>query len=243
MQRKTALKPVKQIAAHELVLDQLRRAIESGQFRPGDRLPSERDMAEQLDVSRTTVRSAVGILEREGHLSVRRGRGGGFMVQTPPRDSETLQEILRQSREEIRGAFDFRVIVESAAARLAAERCTQTEIINLRALLDGMGSALEIALAEQTAHHAAQFQSIDSAFHLGIAAAAKNPQLSESVMTARRQMWMPVGGLFGRLEENANDYHEELLNAIESGDGDGASSIMRAHIRATQQTLEKWLER
>ncbi|MDR7290463.1 winged helix-turn-helix domain-containing protein [Mycolicibacterium senegalense] len=60
---KPALVPVRQIAAHELVVDQMRRALELGQFRPGDRLPTERELSDMLDVSRTTVRAAVGVLE------------------------------------------------------------------------------------------------------------------------------------------------------------------------------------
>lgn len=80
---KPALVPVRQIPAHELVVDQMRRALELGQFRPGDRLPTERELSEMLDVSRTTVRTAVAVLEREGLIAVRRGRGGGFTVQAP----------------------------------------------------------------------------------------------------------------------------------------------------------------
>lgn len=243
MSSKTALKPVRQIAAHELVLDQMRRAIEAGQFRPGDRLPSERDMAEQLDVSRTTVRAAVSVLEREGLLVVKRGRGGGFIVRAPQSDPDTARVMLMKNREAIRSAFEFRAIVESAAARLAASRRTDSQILTLRALLESMNTSLGICLADQTAHNVAQFQSIDSMFHLGIAAAAHNPQLSEAVLSARRQMWTPVGALFGRLETNANDHHDEILDAIEAGDGDLAGERMESHLLDTRQTLESWLNR
>jgi GntR family transcriptional regulator, transcriptional repressor for pyruvate dehydrogenase complex len=70
-------------------------------YRPGDRLPSERDLAELLTVSRTTARAAVAVLEPDGLISVRRGRGG------------------------VRDALDYRSIVESGAARLAADRMTE----------------------------------------------------------------------------------------------------------------------
>jgi GntR family transcriptional regulator, transcriptional repressor for pyruvate dehydrogenase complex len=239
----TMLTPVRQIAAHELVVDQMRRAIESGQFRPGDRLPSERDMADQLDVSRTTVRAAASVLEHEGLLVVKRGRGGGFIVQAPTSDPDTARVMLMQNREAIREAFEFRSIVESAAARLAAHRRTEDQILTLRALLDDMTASLEVCLAEQTAHHVAQFQALDSRFHLGIAAAAHNPQLAEAVMSARRQMWMPVGSLFGRLEPNANDHHDEILDAIEAHDGDRANERMESHLSDTRRTLESWLTR
>ncbi len=243
MQTSDTLQPIRQIAAHELVLDQVRRAIDAGQFRPGDRLPSERDMSEQLDVSRTTVRAAISVLEREGRLLVRRGRGGGFIVQAPPTDPEAARLTLMRNREAIRDAFDFRAIVESAAARLAALRRTDRDILTLRSLLRSMDDSLAVCMTDQTAHNVAEFQSLDSAFHLGIATSARNQQLYEAVSSARQQMWMPVGSLFGRLETNANDHHDELITAIESRDAEAAGRIMEEHVLATRKTLESWLKR
>lgn len=243
MQPTSTLQPVRQIAAHELVLEQMRKALEAGQFKPGDRLPSERDMAEQLDVSRTTVRAAVAVLEREGLLLVRRGRGGGFIVQAPQVDPDSSRHMLLKNREAIRNAFDFRTIVESAAARLAAARREEGDVEALRGLLEKMNSHLDLCLSDQTAHHVAQFQAVDSEFHLGIAAAARNPLLLEAVLTARRNMWTPVGSLFGRLERNANDHHDEIIDAIEAGDAERAGEIMEAHIFETRSTIESWLDR
>lgn len=172
MRNESALKPIRQIAAHELVLDQIRRSLEAGQFRPGDRLPTEREMADQLDVSRTTVRAAVAVLEHEGLLTVRRGRGGGFVVQTPQLDPDLARVMMRKNQQEIRDAFDFRSIVESAATRLAATRRTGADVATLRALQQSMEASLRDCLAEQNAEHTARFQALDSAFHLGIAACA-----------------------------------------------------------------------
>jgi len=243
MTQKSTLKPVRQIAAHELVLDQMRRSMESGQFRPGDRLPAERDMAEQLSVSRTTVRTAISILEREGLITVRRGRRGGFIVQAPDYDTDAHRDAMRRNRQAIRDAFDFRTIVESAAAELAAQRRTRSDITALRRLLGEMEGALRTSLDDQTAHHVAQFQALDSAFHLGIAEAARNAQLAAAVADARWNMWIPVGSLFGRLEPNANDQHEEILAAIEAKDSAGAMARMTEHIAGTRRTMEAWLKR
>jgi DNA-binding FadR family transcriptional regulator len=236
------LSPVRQIAAHELVLDQLRRSIESGQFRPGDTLPSERDLAEMLAVSRTVVRAAIYVLEREGLIVVRRGRGGGFIVQAPVYDAGTERE-LRKNRVAVRDAFDYRVIVEGAAARLAASRRTARELTQLRRLLKNMETALEASLEDQTPHKVIEFQALDSEFHLGIARAARNPSLFEAVSDARSKMWLPVGAIFGRLEDNANDRHEDVLDAIEKKDGEAAAACMQAHINDTRRTLESWLKR
>lgn len=237
------LSPVRQVAAHELVLDQIRRSIESGQFRPGDRLPTERDLAEMLEVSRTVVRAAVAVLEREGLIIVRRGRGGGFIVQAPSYDAAEMQRMLRENKAAIRDAFDFRVIVETAAARLAAERRRAKEISELRKLLRSMDEAIKASLEDQTPHKATEFRALDTSLHLGIARAARNPSLYNAIQDARREMWAPVGAVFGRLEENANDRHEDILEAIDAGDADRAADTMEAHINDTRHTVEAWLKR
>ncbi|WP_166904910.1 FadR/GntR family transcriptional regulator [Mycobacterium sp. DL440] len=240
---KPALVPVRQIAAHELVVDQMRRALELGQFRPGDRLPTERELSDMLDVSRTTVRAAVAVLEKEGLITVRRGRGGGFTVQAPHYDAAQMRRELRRNKREIRDAFDYRVVVETGATRLAAERRRATDVTGLRKLLKGMEAALQTGMNDQSAQHTTDFQTLDSAFHLGIAEATQNERLLEAVADARRRMWLPVGAIFGRLEPNANDYHESILEAIANRDPELAAAQMAAHINDTRHTVESWLKR
>jgi GntR family transcriptional regulator, transcriptional repressor for pyruvate dehydrogenase complex len=238
-----ALSPVRQIPAHELVVDQMRRALELGQFRPGDRLPTERELSEALDVSRTTVRAAVAVLEREGLIAVRRGRGGGFTVQAPVYDAAQMRRELRANKRAIRDAFDYRIVVETGATRLAADRRRNADLAALHKLLSGMDAALETALSEPSAHHTTEFQTLDTAFHMGIAQAAQNDRLLDAVADARRRMWLPVGAIFGRLEPNANDFHESILEAIENREPEVAAARMEAHINDTRHTIESWLKR
>lgn len=237
------LVPVRQIAAHELVLDQMRRSMESGQFRPGDRMPTEREMAEMLDVSRTTVRAAVAVLEREGRIEVRRGRGGGFIVRSPDYDPAEARRQLRANKVATRDAFDYRVIIESGAARTAAERRRASDLAELRRLLTAMERALRASLEDQTPQKVTEFQTLDTAFHLGIARASQNMHLQEAVRDARSKMWLPVGAIFGRLEKNANDHHEGILEAIEDKEPDTAANRMTEHINDTRHTIERWLKR
>ena len=70
------MEPVRKIAVHELVVNRLRRAIHLGDYLPGDRLPSERDIADRLEVSRESVREAIRVLESEGYVVSRRGAIG-----------------------------------------------------------------------------------------------------------------------------------------------------------------------
>jgi GntR family transcriptional regulator, transcriptional repressor for pyruvate dehydrogenase complex len=237
------LEPVRQIAAHELVLDQIRRSMDAGQFKPGDRLPAERDMAEMLDVSRTTVRAAIAVLEREGRISVRRGRGGGFLVLEPTYDAAEARRQFRRNKVAVRDAFDFRVIVETGAARFAAERRKAADLPKLADLVTRMDDAIKASRESETTAHVTEFQVLDSAFHLGIAEAAGNDQLLAAVAQARSRMWLPVGTIFGHIEDNANDHHAEILTAIRNKDGELAAVTMAEHINATRHTIESWLSR
>jgi GntR family transcriptional repressor for pyruvate dehydrogenase complex len=237
------LGPIRQIAAHELVLDQIRRSMDLGQFRPGDRLPAERELAEMLDVSRTTVRAAVSVLEREGRIAVRRGRGGGFLVLEPAYDPVEAKRELKRNKVAVRDAFDYRVIVETGAARLAAERRRSADIPRLHDLVRRMSETIDEARDAPTTTLITDFQLLDSAFHLGIARATGNEQLVRAVEDARRAMWLPVGAIFGHIEDNANDHHGEILEAIRSKDAEAAASTMEAHINETRHTIESWLKR
>jgi len=113
------LSPVRQVQAHELVVDQIRTAIMLGRFRPGETLPTERQLAAFLQVSRTTVQEAVSILASEGILDVRRGRGGGLFVRAFTADEEAVRRTLSAHHDRMTEVFDFRLAVESFAAKYA----------------------------------------------------------------------------------------------------------------------------
>jgi GntR family transcriptional repressor for pyruvate dehydrogenase complex len=233
---------VRQIPAHELVVDQIRRALELGRFKPGDKLPTERELSEMLDVSRTVVRAAMTILDRDGLVSVKRGRNGGVTVEAPPRDEASARRMMRDNRVSLRNAFDYRVIVESGAARLAAERRRAADVTQLRKLLSAMDAHIARALADTTSPHLiTEWQSLDSAFHLKIAEACRNEYLFDAVANARRAMWLPVGAIFHHVEPNANDFHDAIVEAIEDRDSNRAALTMTDHINTTRQTVESWL--
>lgn len=239
MQHSFQLTPIRPIPVHELVLEELKRVLESGQFRPGDRLPSERDMAEQLNVSRTTVRTAVGVLESEGLLSVKRGRGGGFVVLSPESDLDKTRLMISRNRQEIRAVFEYRAVVESAAARLAAIRRTETDIVTFRVMLEGMRTHLTKSLEHPERNHTAEFLAIDAAFHVGVASAARNSYLLHAVEEVRRYMREPFRSLFVRLEETENDFHNQIFDAIVQKDGDLAAEMMNKHIYDAMNKIEK----
>ncbi|MCX6398426.1 MAG: FCD domain-containing protein [Propionibacteriales bacterium] len=235
------LEPVRQIAAHELVVDELRRSLDQGQFRPGDRLPSERELADILHVSRTTVRSAVAVLEAEHRLSVRRGRGGGFTVLAPAHDHPASEQQAEVGLRDLRDLFDLRLVVETGAVQLAAARRTTDDLTDLANLLGRMQQVIREERRRPSTALVYEFQALDNRFHLGLARCSRNAHLIAQVEAVRGAMWGPVGSVFRDLEPNANDLHSDILAAVRGGDGENASALMAEHIDSTHRTLASWL--
>ncbi len=235
---------VRAAATYELVVEQVRRAIYLGRFLPGDKLPPERDLASQMGVSRTTIREAVRVLEGEGLIAVRRGSSGGLVVlghaQLSPGQVKSYMETQRVLLDSV---FEFRVANECAAAALAAVRRTESQLRRLsRAVeeMDRLGASPE---AREVTANIARFGAWDSEFHLAIARASANPFLLKAVEDGRTAMFLPVGRVFTRLEDDANAHHAAIFEAIRGRDGAAASAHMRAHIEATRASLHNLLPR
>jgi GntR family transcriptional regulator, transcriptional repressor for pyruvate dehydrogenase complex len=224
-------------ASHELVVDQIRRAIQVGRFPIGTRLPSERELARQLGVSRTTVREAIRILEAEALIETRRGRSGGSVVIGPTASSAAIRTAVRRRLGELENVFEYRLAVEPATARLAAERRTKRDLVHLREVIDALSGLAAGAHDSSEVPPPSRFLAADAEFHATIALATRNPLLIAAVEDARAAMFLPVGGVFRVLHPRANDYHPEILAAIEVQDGAGAEQAMTAHIETTRAAL------
>ena len=229
--------------AHELVVDQIRRAIQLGRFLPGDKLPAERDLAALLGVSRATVREAIRVLEADGVVSVRRGAQGGLVInRLNATDTRTLRARLKKQTRELIDVFDYRLAVECMSARLAAHRRTDGDLAQLRDALERMAQLAAHADGEHRAHTTAQFNAVDTEFHLMIANASANPYLVEGAEKVRRAMFLPVGAVFNQLRDDANDIHAAIFEAIEAGDADAAEQRMRQHVEATRSAMADLLK-
>ena len=225
-----ALGRVEAIPTHELVLEQLRRSIHLGHFVPGDKLPTERELASQLGVSRMTVREAVRVLATEELVEIRRGSSGGITVRERRADRAELRRRLR----EFEDLLDFRIAVEASAARLAALRRTKADALALRRAF----SRLEAIVSEATlATSVSEWMRADSDYHLLIARIARNERLALAIEDARAGMFLPIGAVWGRIENRAHDMHAEVTEAICDGDAPAAFAAMTAHLEATREDI------
>ena len=116
------LVPVPMRTAGERIAERLVTAIALGEFEPGQRLPTERELAATLEVSRTTVREALQRLQAAGYVTTRRGRGGGTFIQTGagPGSDEMIKRTLDPAWEELTELLDYRRLIEQQIARTAA---------------------------------------------------------------------------------------------------------------------------
>jgi GntR family transcriptional regulator, transcriptional repressor for pyruvate dehydrogenase complex len=235
------LQPVRIAHAHELVLEQIRTALALGRFRAGDFLPRERDLAEMLQVSRPPVREALAVLASEGVIEIRRGRSGGLCVTGRPIDEATKVKLLRENRERLRETFEYRIVVESAAARMAAERRSRAELDELSGLVAEMQRLADLDSELHDPKVIGDFFAVDNEFHLGIARASRNEWLQKATLSARIEMFRPVGSIFDHLEPQANHLHAQILTAIADKDGESAARWMTGHIEETRASIESWL--
>lgn len=200
-----------------------------GRIRPGDRLPSERQLAEQLGVARDTLRQALRILEGSGQITIRRGSHGGAFVQASMVETWRIHQDIRERADDIVALVEFRAVIDSAAARFAAERRSDADL-----------TAMEQAQAELEDSEALHdSRNADTAFHLAVARASGNHELAVAVEDARVKMFAPVDLLgFQFLKKSCVEGHALVLAAIRERDPDRAAAEMTRHLAATRNEFE-----
>lgn len=215
--------------AFEATVEQLATAIRLGVFRDGDLLPPERDLAERLGVSRSTLREAIAALRDSGLVATRRGRGGGTAV-TYAGTTPGTGPAVNRSGAALADALDFRRVVEPGAAELAATRSLSAD---QRAWL------VDSAEVTRAAPDGAAHRIADSRLHLAIATLSGSPMLIEAITRAQAALGelLAVIPVLPRNIEHSHDQHDAIVNAILAGDGIAARTSMEEHCDATAALL------
>ena len=232
MERRAAtdaiFEPVRAATTFEETVERLGTAIRVGLLSPGRKLPAERDLAEQLHISRSTLRQALTTLVQSGHLTARRGRGGGtFVSDEPPlAGSGVDEEPLDATAWEV---LDERVAVEAGAVILACERARKEDIRRLGDLVDRMAGADDFDL----------YRRADMQFHIGVAEAARSPRLVTAMTDVQGQMSALIA-LIAHPEQvltRSNEQHRRLVGLMADGNTARALKLMREHIEGTEHIL------
>ncbi len=226
--------PVRTTNAFEQTVERLGRAIRMGLLAPGEQLPSERDLAQHLALSRSTVREALRVLQEAGYLESRRGRGGGTFVslELPSDAARPPEDGVRDLRgAELASLLRYRRVLELGAAELAAENATPADCEFLASLV-----------TEMMGYHLSDYGSyraIDSRFHIAIANISGSPDLAAAI-TESQSALSDVLNSVPRSEEsmvNSQEQHRRILAALEAHDRDAARVAMREHVEGIEHLL------
>jgi GntR family transcriptional repressor for pyruvate dehydrogenase complex len=232
---------IQPVSAANQIAKQLRQALISGRLRPGDRLPSEEELAEEFHVSRATLREAIQILRAQGVVRTSRGAKGGHFI-TRAETHELAQSVGETYRlwfdagdVSIAEVDEAREVVERACVRLAAQRRSPRAIEAMHEIIE---RAAEPTLSLE------QYLALDVAFHGEIARAAGN-RLLELPMTAIHTVRPRTNQIFRRHDrEFSHRQHIALFEAIEAGDAAGAERAFNRHIEyATRERQAALAER
>lgn len=230
------LRPVRDGNAYEATVEQLATSVRLGVFVTGEQLPPERELAETLGVSRTTLREAIAALREAGMVETRRGRGGGTVV--VHRAAEPGSELAQQAgpaspamtAAQMRDALDFRRVVEPGAVALAATRALSAD---QRAWL--VSSRLDVERAADVAEH----RQADSRLHLALATVSGSDLLVAAVTQAQgalHEMLTAIPVLAPNISHSGAQ-HRAVVDAVLAGDASAARRAMEEHCDATSALL------
>ena len=204
--------------------DILTRIIE-GEYKEGERLPTEHMLAERFATSRPTVREALAQLRADGIIATRHGSGTTVMRRPDP-DVRRFAPL--ETLSDIRRCYEYRVVVESGAASLAAQKAEDDDIAAIRREWDNLQTIIE------TSGIGAKD---DFAFHMAVARASKNQFFITALSGIQEQMVFSMNlsrnlSLVKSIERQrlVQQEHLEVLEAIQARDAERASTAMRAHL-------------
>lgn len=232
--------PIKQSRLHEQVAERIRGMIINEALRPGDQLPSERDLAERMGVSRVVIREATRVLHAQGLVQVKPGSGTYVKELTPSHVSDSISLFLRlrQANQPYDDLMEVRRTLEIDIAGMAARRATAEDITALEAALAGM---------VQHTDNPDAFTEHDLAFHRALAAATHNDlysmilqPITDLLLDFRRDAyWKDAAeAVLGGLK-----HHEVILKYVKAKDPDGARRAMREHLDQAERAIGALINR
>jgi GntR family transcriptional regulator, transcriptional repressor for pyruvate dehydrogenase complex len=211
----------------EQIADRLIVALSLGEYLPGERLPTERELSEMLDVSRRSVRLALHRLEEENYIEIRKGRSGGAFV----RSSWGRLSLSAVPQTQLDDIFEMLRIVEPMIARKAAERRTQRHLGVIRAAVE----------AYRSAEAPDEIRKANAGVHEAIAAAAHHPLLASLSRTLRAQVSVGCDPAHWTAEvrDEAIAHHDAFVRAFEERRPRVAARVALEQVKLTERALRQ----
>jgi GntR family transcriptional regulator, transcriptional repressor for pyruvate dehydrogenase complex len=225
----SSITPIDRAGITELVVQRIKDLLAQGDLKAGSRLPPERELAELLNISRPSLRTALKALSVMGIIRAKPGAGTYIAESLPEIFSEPMHFMTLINNTSVEELFEARRIIEAGLAELAAERASSDDIQSLTSEIEGMRSAID---------DPENFLKHDVAFHRVMGHVANNKLMSGIMDTIaqllfhiRRQSITNASSL-----KEAIDWHQKILDAIRKHDPKRAKDMLAAHLRAAQES-------
>jgi GntR family transcriptional repressor for pyruvate dehydrogenase complex len=230
--------PVATRRTFEEAVEQIAEQIKAGDLHVGDRLPSERELAAQMRISRPTLREAIKTLTEARVLEVRRGQSGGIFVA-----SELIPRKVVLSRQEIRfseiaGVLEARRLLEPRVAQLAAVNATDDDFARMARTIERQR---ELAGSDDFLSHEDLFLQLDLKFHVAMARATRNTTIVGLMRSLLRQLEIARDMAMHAplVPDWTIDIHERTLAAVRSADFELIEDVMDEHLAQLEQIWER----
>lgn len=228
--------PIRKRKLAEEVRLRLLQQIEGGDLRPGDPLPSERELMERLGVGRPAIREAMQALEHSGLIEIRHGERARVaepsMGRMVGQVTETMRHLLSNSPASLENLKEARATFEAEMARIAARRHTAADLDRLQSTIDEQ---------EQALHQPDRFRRLDGRFHREIAGIGGNPiwtALSDGLFTWLNDFHLDLVAAPGK-ELLTLAEHRGIITAIRSGQPDRAAQAMLDHLNRANELYRR----
>lgn len=230
------IRPIKPRRISSQVFDQIRELIYKGEFKPGQQIPPERELASSMQVSRTSVRNAIEKLVNLGLLTQMQGQGT-FVSSPEQREGNPLSAAMSTDEATFFDLLEVRMGLECQAAKLAAVRASDSDIRAIQKSLKEMEEDLEDNGLISTA--------ADTAFHMAITFSTKNPVLIHLTRNFYDFLFVGIKKNLSHLNdvemayEEVLDHHREVFHHIKAREPEKAYEAMHKHLIYVQEFFEK----
>lgn len=219
------LNPVKSTKIYEMVMEQIKDIVKKGELKSGDKLPSERDLSEKLEVSRASVREALKSLQMLGLIEAKHGEGNFITANFENNLLEPLSIVFLLIGSKSKDVFELRKIIEPETASLAAKNITKEQLIELKEIMDKLSDTSD---EEKSV-------SLDKKFHYKIAQASGNPLIATIMFSVSSLIEKNIEkSKVHTINRNlVKKQHEEIYKAIEKNNSEQASNAVKKHLELT----------
>jgi GntR family transcriptional repressor for pyruvate dehydrogenase complex len=223
--------PIKPKRVFEEICERIRNELSSGTLKPGDKLPPERELAEQFGVSRTAVREAFRSLEISGLIGLQKGaKGGAFILDGNPTVRQSLQDMVSIGHVSLNDMTEARVLIQEAVVRLACERGTEADFAALETDIDQ---------TEELTHQGRLRERLDYSinFHKVLARTTKNQVIIITIDALTYILRILINQLGPHPRLDLVESRRKFLRHLRARDADAAVAEMTDHLTKLHQHL------